>query len=480
MVSQVIATCLFCQSALAYAVPAGRMGSLILKNSSNSVLRSQSYAYRADWRVSSHTVDSVATTYDYDEEGQLLTETKGSVTSSYTYDGNYNRLTKAVTGQPTETFSYDDADRLLTVASSAGTKGFTYDNDGRCTSETWNSTVVKEYVWNVDGRMTSATGSWGTRSYAYNGFGARVSETGGANRAWFRRGPSVTAPVLKDGINRYTPGTSLRALAGGTSTFQHGGLKSLDAQTDSSQAVSGTKTYDAFGATASSTGSWQGQSGFGGNFGYQEDDTGLSLLGHRYYDPSIGRFLSRDPIKEGFNWYAYCRNDPVNRADPTGLGSIWKMIFKGAGKRGKDVEYIVTETVGDIGRIKNEIRPEGSIEVHKGPPGAPARHAHITDGTEPYPSDDISDVHFTTENLADNAKGKEWENWRDNAQEVAGDILSIIPGLELLAMPKMISDILISLVDEPTKICNKGWHGWEYGGRAGISENELMKDIWNE
>ncbi|MBL8065441.1 MAG: hypothetical protein JNM34_06230, partial [Chthonomonadaceae bacterium] len=145
-------------------------------------------------------------------------------------------------------------------------------------------------VWNVDGRMTSATGSWGTRSYGYNGFGARVSETGGANRAWFRRGPSVTSPVIKDGINRYTPGASLRALAGGNSTFQHGGLKSLDSQTDSTQALSGTKTYDAFGATTSSTGSWQGGLAFGGGFGYQSDsDTGRQLLGHRYYDPSIGR-----------------------------------------------------------------------------------------------------------------------------------------------------------------------------------------------
>ncbi|MBL8065430.1 MAG: hypothetical protein JNM34_06175 [Chthonomonadaceae bacterium] len=352
----VAAVCLLFETALAYGRPdwttfanntkevygydsLGRMGSLTLKNSSNSVLRSQSYAYRADGRISSHTLDGTATTFDYDEEGQILTETKGSVVSSYTYDGNYNRLTKAVTGQPTETYSYDDADRLLSVASSAGTKGFTYDNDGRCTSETWNSNVVKTYSWDPDGRMTSATGSWGTRSYAYNGFGARVAETGGEGRQWFRRGPSVTAPVLKDGVNRYTPGTSLRALAGGTSTFQHGGLKSLDAQTDASQAVSGTKTYDAFGATASSTGSWQGQSGFGGGFGYQSDsDTGLQLLGHRYYDPTTGRFLSRDPAKDGPNWYAYCLNDPVNGADPSGLWEFYRWMTTGDGNA-DDIVY---------------------------------------------------------------------------------------------------------------------------------------------
>lgn len=43
------------------------------------------------------------------------------------------------------------------------------------------------------------------------------------------------------------------------------------------------------------------------------------LLGHRYYDASVGRFLSRDPIHAGDNWYAYCNNDPVNSTDSNGL-----------------------------------------------------------------------------------------------------------------------------------------------------------------
>jgi len=57
--------------------------------------------------------------------------------------------------------------------------------------------------------------------------------------------------------------------------------------------------------------------------GYQEDaDFGLKLLGHRYYDPSTGRFLTRDPIKDGRNWYGYCDNNPNNWIDPSGL-SFW-------------------------------------------------------------------------------------------------------------------------------------------------------------
>ncbi len=43
------------------------------------------------------------------------------------------------------------------------------------------------------------------------------------------------------------------------------------------------------------------------------------LLGHRYYDASVGRFLSSDPAQAGSNWYAYCDNNPLVGVDPTGL-----------------------------------------------------------------------------------------------------------------------------------------------------------------
>ena len=42
-------------------------------------------------------------------------------------------------------------------------------------------------------------------------------------------------------------------------------------------------------------------------------------MGHRYYDSDTGRFLTRDPIKDGRNWYSYCDNNPIQRVDPKGL-----------------------------------------------------------------------------------------------------------------------------------------------------------------
>jgi RHS repeat-associated protein len=57
--------------------------------------------------------------------------------------------------------------------------------------------------------------------------------------------------------------------------------------------------------------------------GTSQDASGLKLLGHRYYDSSTGRFQTRDPIKDGRNWYVYCDSESVTRVDYSGYRSIF-------------------------------------------------------------------------------------------------------------------------------------------------------------
>lgn len=126
----------------------------------------------------------------------------------------------------------------------------------------------------------------------------------------------MTDPVLGDGLATYTPGVSERR--SGTSRYLHSGIKNADSRT-TGQAVEATREYDAFGNVLSQPSSWEGPFGYAGGFGYQEDgDTGLKLLGHRHYDPTTGRFLTRDPISSGRNWYGYCANDPTGNVDRDG------------------------------------------------------------------------------------------------------------------------------------------------------------------
>ena len=66
-------------------------------------------------------------------------------------------------------------------------------------------------------------------------------------------------------------------------------------------------------------------------------ETGLFMVGHRYYNPEWGRWLSPDDIEyldphsiNGLNLYAYCNNNPIMYYDPTGHSAILAMLI-GAG-----------------------------------------------------------------------------------------------------------------------------------------------------
>jgi RHS repeat-associated protein len=79
---------------------------------------------------------------------------------------------------------------------------------------------------------------------------------------------------------------------------------------------------DTFGSLRGSTGSTPNPYRFGAGWGYMTDPSGFLQLGARYYWPEVGRFVSQDPVVPARNRYAYVRNNPVVRLDPTGLWSL--------------------------------------------------------------------------------------------------------------------------------------------------------------
>jgi RHS repeat-associated protein len=84
--------------------------------------------------------------------------------------------------------------------------------------------------------------------------------------------------------------------------------------------------FDAWGNKTASSGEAIPRYGFQGR---EPTDAAIGLIyfRNRYYDPEIGRFVSRDPsgMPDGVNRYAFVRNNPVNYVDPLGLNTAEPM-----------------------------------------------------------------------------------------------------------------------------------------------------------
>jgi RHS repeat-associated protein len=132
--------------------------------------------------------------------------------------------------------------------------------------------------------------------------------------------------ILDDGTRTYVWGQGLAYAVSGTSieVYHTDRLGSVRALTDGAGAVSATYRTDEWGVATASSGSSTQPYRYTGE---PRDATGLSYLRARYYDPDLGRFLSRDtwagslarPIS--LNRYAYAGDNPVTHADPSGLAA---------------------------------------------------------------------------------------------------------------------------------------------------------------
>jgi len=139
-----------------------------------------------------------------------------------------------------------------------------------------------------------------------------------------------------------------------TTYFLQDGLGSTTGLTDDDGAMTATYQYDVFGALKSQTGEADTSWRFTGELNDSSVGRSPYYLRARYYDPALGRFLTKDPFP-GFaagpqsqNRYTYSGNDPVNLVDPYGLCGLRSIgDVADCGKKAVDKAEDVTGGVAD-------------------------------------------------------------------------------------------------------------------------------------
>ena len=99
-----------------------------------------------------------------------------------------------------------------------------------------------------------------------------------------------------------------------------------------------------------------------------EPPAAIYHLNVRYYDPHAGRFISRDPLGDGLNWYAYARNNPLAFIDPSGLRPLSALeaealdsVFQGT-VTADEFELTMDETIGGRG-VFNGLDENGKFDI---------------------------------------------------------------------------------------------------------------------
>jgi RHS repeat-associated protein len=297
-----------------------------------TVLRSTAYTW--DLAANLTRIDSpnpkLASTFVFDDLYRL---TDAATTSgrhfTYAYDDGGNITNKSDIGA----YKYGEGGAPATCLTSAGSGKFTYNEFGDMRDTPWGT-----QTFNPMGHLTQILGpaGKGQLDMAYDYAGNRVSaRSTGVSQAVDLLTPdpmySIESGTLVahifDGMR-----IAARIPDGAPAQFLHadhlGGVALI---TGSAGQVLDSIIYDPYGAVLERTASGAiTPVGFTG--GVADQWSGLLYLQARYYAPSLGRFVSPDPIvgnvidPSAWSPYAYCRNNPVTFVDPTGR-SIWAIIL---------------------------------------------------------------------------------------------------------------------------------------------------------
>ncbi|MGW4485854.1 DUF6531 domain-containing protein [Amycolatopsis sp. NPDC004368] len=373
----------------------------------------RTFAYRADGFVL-RTTDNLrgARSYDLDAAGRVKTVHAANWTEHYGYDAQGNLALAVLPGD-------DDVQgervRTGTLVRSAGRTSYDYDCHGRVVRRVSRTTTGQalewRYTWNAEDRLVRLTTPDGeTWAYSYDPFGRRI-----AKRRLAEDGAAVSEmrfswdgmrlaeqSVVHDGVTDvvtwdWAPGShrvlaqTKRQLSGAAP------VKSSFHTVVTDAAGTPTELVDAEGRIpwAATTTLWGTsvvtpgeEAGFPLRFPgqYHDAESGLNYNLNRYYNPSVGAYLTPDPLglNPSPNNHAYVDN-PLLLLDPLGLapGCLGgKTARNGKGKPNPMLDS-AARLKRKLGRkINGKQTPEYVYRIDERPPQTIAN-----DGFQPWKPD---------------------------------------------------------------------------------------------
>lgn len=288
----------------------------------NRVAGVASDSYVCGYDANGRLVERNGEAYGFGAQGQLVSYmragTEGGGTIDYAYDAAGNRLARDGNGELVPAnglnqrvgLSYSADGELLELDGHA----FGYDSAGRIASVSSNGVMLAAYAYDPVGRRVLKTTDLAVTRYYYDGWRlVKEIETVASGSE------TVTEYFWASGERRY----ELLYVKHAGELYvpikdQH---LNVVAYVDASGSVVARYAYDPFGVQTEASGTMAAAFKIRYTSHYTDVESGLVYYGLRHYAPTLGAWVSRDPLEEDGdeNLYRFCLNDPVSCLDILGL-----------------------------------------------------------------------------------------------------------------------------------------------------------------